>query len=90
MTTKSVWDMSDLEFDAAIRAFSHSEHLARGAAETERFLVEHGLKEATPPKPPADLPNAKPFDAQTDAYLRRQFPDHAKYQLTKYGLKESK
>jgi hypothetical protein len=78
------------QFDRACRAFAHREILTRRAADSEAYLVAKGFKEATPPTPPADLPNAKPFDARTDAYLRQQFPAHDQYVLKKYGLKETK
>jgi hypothetical protein len=90
MTTKNAMDMTDDEFETAIRQFAHAGYLARAAAEEEDFLVKNGLKAAKPPTLPPDLPNAKPFDAQTDAYLRRQFPDHAEYMLKRFGLKETK
>ena len=90
MTEKNAMELTDAEFERAVLNMQHTAHWNRVAAETEAYLVQHGFKEATPPTPPADLPNAKPFDAQTDAYLRREFPDQAEYMLKKFGLKETK
>ena len=39
MTTKSVWDMTDSEFAAAIRGFSHRAYAAQQEAEEDAFMA---------------------------------------------------
>ena len=60
MTTKPVLEMNDMEFDAAVRAFSHRAHLAQRKAEEDAFMANFLArnpdlkpKAAEPTDPPA-------------------------------------